>query len=121
MPTWRMSDVPLSPNWSWPTLLRTVPPPPRHDVLVFAILAWVLGCVIFSIVAWAMGSGDLKEIDAGRMDPEGRGLTQAGKIIGMIHVIVTIAAVALVGLILFVVLILGGFAAASAASGAGGP
>ncbi len=90
-------------------------------ILVFAILAWVLGCVIFSIVAWAMGSGDLKEIDAGRMDPEGRGLTQAGKIIGMIHVIVTIAAVALVGLILFVVLILGGFAAASAASGAGGP
>jgi len=34
-----------------------------------------------------MGNNDLKEIDAGRMDPEGRGHTQIGKILGMIGTI----------------------------------
>jgi hypothetical protein len=31
-----------------------------------------------------MGNSDLAEIRAGRMDPEGEGLTQAGRIIGII-------------------------------------
>ena len=31
-----------------------------------------------------MGSADLKEMEAGRMDPEGRGITQAGQILGII-------------------------------------
>lgn len=33
-----------------------------------------------------MGNGDLKEIDAGNMDPEGRQLTQIGKILGIVAV-----------------------------------
>jgi hypothetical protein len=37
-----------------------------------------------------MGSGDLREIDAGRMDPSGRGLTQAGKICGIVSVVLAI-------------------------------
>ena len=43
--------------------------------------------VICGIIAWVMGSADLKEMDAGRMDPSGRGSTNAGKICGMISVI----------------------------------
>ena len=31
-----------------------------------------------------MGSTDLKEIRAGRMDPSGQGMTQAGMIIGIV-------------------------------------
>jgi len=31
-----------------------------------------------------MGSGDLKEMAEGRMDPVGEGLTKAGKILGII-------------------------------------
>ena len=38
---------------------------------------------------WAlMGKNDLKEMDAGIMDPAGRGLTNAGRICGMIAVII---------------------------------
>jgi hypothetical protein len=37
-----------------------------------------------------MGNADLREMNAGTMDPSGRGLTQAGKICGMIGVILAI-------------------------------
>jgi len=52
-------------------------------ILVFGILGFVL-CFPFGIVAWVMGSTDLKAMDAGRMDPEGRALTRAGQVLGMI-------------------------------------
>lgn len=55
-------------------------------VLVLGILGLVC-CFILGIIAWVLGNGDLREIDAGRMDPSGRGLTQAGKICGMISVV----------------------------------
>ena len=55
-----------------------------------AILALgILGipvCCICGIVAWSMGNTDLREIAAGRMDPAGRGLTQAGRICGIVGV-----------------------------------
>jgi len=73
-------------------------------ILVLGILGLVI-CGPLGIVAWVMGSGDLKEIDAGTMDPAGRGTTQAGKICGIIAtilmiigVIVAILIVALAGL-----------------------
>jgi Trk-type K+ transport system membrane component len=78
-------------------------------ILVFGILSWVV-CVIFGLLAWIWGNADLVEMDAGRMDPEGRGLTQAGRILGMINVIVFI-----VGLVLFLILmVLGVFAGVAA-------
>ena len=43
-------------------------------------------CFICGIIAWVMGAGDLKEMNAGRKDPAGRGTTQAGMICGMISV-----------------------------------
>jgi hypothetical protein len=52
-----------------------------------------------------MGNTDLKEIAAGTMDPEGKSLTQIGKILGMIAVI--ILAICLVGGILALVLGIG--------------
>lgn len=65
-------------------------------ILVLGILSLV-GCGIFTgIPAWIMGNGDLKEIDAGAMDSAGRGMTQAGKILGMIAVILSILAVLVV-------------------------
>jgi hypothetical protein len=35
-------------------------------------------------MTWVMGSNDLREMQAGRMDPAGRDLTRAGMIVGMI-------------------------------------
>jgi DNA-directed RNA polymerase subunit RPC12/RpoP len=55
-------------------------------VLVLGILSLVLGVLglPLGIVAWILGSKDLKKMDAQAMDPEGRGLTQAGRICGIV-------------------------------------
>lgn len=92
-------------------------------VLALGILALVLnfGCGlgwILGIIAWVMGNADLREMDAGTMDPSGRGNTSAGRICGIISVVL-----AAIGLVVYVALMALGilsFAAAGAA-GAGRP
>jgi hypothetical protein len=64
-------------------------------ILVFGILSLIV-CMPLGIVAWVMANGDLKKMDAGTMDPEGRGNTQAGKICGIISV-----CLALVGFVIW--------------------
>lgn len=44
-------------------------------------------------IAWFLGRGDLKEMDAGRMDPEGRGTTEVGTIVGMVCTILWVIGV----------------------------
>jgi hypothetical protein len=61
-------------------------------ILAFGILGIVV-CVIFGIVAWVMGNTDIREMDAGRMDPSGRDLTQAGKICGIVSTVLLIIGV----------------------------
>jgi len=56
-----------------------------------------------------MGSGDLKQMDAGTMDPRGRGMTKAGKICGIVGTILLI-----IGVIIFGIAFAFGFAAALA-------
>lgn len=58
-------------------------------ILVFGILG-LLVCMPLGIVAWVMGSADLKAMDAGTMDPEGRSSTQAGKILGIIATLLAV-------------------------------
>jgi hypothetical protein len=76
-------------------------------VLILAILGLVMGCPILSIVAWVMGSADLREIEAGRMDREGLSLTKAGYLIGMIYSLFWIG-MTLLGLPLFFAVALAG-------------
>jgi hypothetical protein len=52
-------------------------------ILVLAIVGIIL-CPFTGIAAWLMAVNDLKEMDAGLMDPAGREQTKAGKIIGII-------------------------------------
>jgi hypothetical protein len=79
-------------------------------ILVLGILSLIV-CGPLGIAAWIMGNNDLREIDAGMMDPEGRSMTQAGRICGIIACILTALSVLLaIGL---VVLALGGAAASS--------
>jgi hypothetical protein len=70
-------------------------------VLVLGILSLVV-CAPLGIAAWIMGNADLKEMDAGTMDPAGRSTTNAGRICGMIGVILLIlgivATIAVMGL-----------------------
>lgn len=77
-------------------------------VLVLGILSLVV-CSPLGIAAWIMGSGDLKQMDAGTMDPSGRGNTQAGKICGIIGTILLIVSFIVVGIFFTI-----GFAAAVA-------
>jgi hypothetical protein len=55
-------------------------------VLILGIVGLVCGCMPVGIVAWVLGHQDLKDMNTGVMDPTGRGMTQAGKILGMISV-----------------------------------
>jgi hypothetical protein len=52
-------------------------------ILVLGLLSWI-GCPLLSFAAWIMGSHDLREMRAGRMDRSGEAATLAGMIFGMI-------------------------------------
>ncbi len=56
-------------------------------ILTLGILALVCGCAVIGPVAWIMGNNDLKQMQAGRMDPSGQGITQAGMILGIISTV----------------------------------
>ncbi len=68
--------------------------PHRGGLILTLSLLGFACCQFFSVAAWIMGHADMKEINAGRMDPAGRGLTQAGMIIGIIGTLLMIATVA---------------------------
>jgi hypothetical protein len=44
-------------------------------------------------IAWVMGNSDLAQIRAGRMDPNGEGMVQAGRVLGMIATIMMLVSV----------------------------
>ena len=68
-------------------------------ILAFGIVALVsyavfpLLAIVFGPIAWLMGNTDLKEIKAGRMDPEGEGQTQTGRILGMVATIIALVSI----------------------------
>jgi len=87
-----------------------VPPPaaplkPHRGttVLVLGILGLVV-CFICGIIAWVMGNNDLREMNQRIMDPAGRGMTNAGRICGMVSV--GLAVLWVVFLIIYAVAIL---------------
>jgi len=58
-------------------------------VLTLGIIGVVCCCILVcGIIATVMGSRDLKKMNAGVMDPEGRGNTQAGFILGIIGTVI---------------------------------
>ena len=54
-------------------------------ILAFGIIG-LLCCGIFAILAAVMGSQDLKEMQAGRMDSSGEGMTRVGMILGFVGI-----------------------------------
>jgi uncharacterized membrane protein YidH (DUF202 family) len=66
--------------------------PHRGGIILTLGILGIVCCFICGIIAWVMGKSDLREMAAGRMDRSGEGLTQAGKICGMISVILWIIA-----------------------------
>jgi hypothetical protein len=94
-----MSQMPPMPPMS-PGSSMGVRPHRGVLILVFGILGLV-ACAPLGIVAWIMGNGDMRAIDNGEMDPEGRSLTQVGKILGIVATIL-FALGLLLGLFVFV-------------------
>jgi predicted Zn finger-like uncharacterized protein len=88
---------------------------PHRGTLILVL--GILSLVVFAplgIVAWVLGNNDLKEMRAGRMDPEGEGQTNAGRICGMIGTILMgVGLLCCVGYFIFIIAIIG-------AGGAGG-
>ena len=76
--------------------------PPRGTlILILGVLSLII-CQPVGIAAWIMGNADLKQIAAGTMDPEGKSLTQIGKILGIIAVVLMVIGV-VVGILVTVV------------------
>jgi hypothetical protein len=73
-------------------------------ILALGIIGLV-ACGPVGIAAWVMGNNDMKEMEAGRMDPEGKQLTQVGKILGIVATIFTI--IGFCAVIAYFVLIIG--------------
>ena len=81
-----------------PTALR----PHRGGAILALGIVGLVVCFICGIIAWVMGKTDLREMAAGRMDPSGQGLTNAGRICGIISVVLACAG-AVIWLIVLVV------------------
>lgn len=65
--------------------------PPHRGVLILILgVLSLCVCGILGPFAWIMGKGDLEQMDAGQMDPEGRGMTQGGMICGIISSVLLI-------------------------------
>ena len=102
-----------------PITIPTVPQPrppsqlkPHHGVMVLTL--GILGffvCFICGIIAWTMGNNDLREMRAGTMDTSGQGLTEAGRICGMISIILAIVGLAIPCIILGIIFLIGIIAA----------
>lgn len=75
-------------------------------ILILGILGLIV-CQPVGVAAWIMGNADLKQIAAGTMDPEGKQLTQIGKILGIIASVLLI-----IGIVIAVLSIVLGVGAA---------
>ena len=58
--------------------------PHRGATILTLGIVGLVCCQIMGPFAWIMGNNDLAEMRNGQMDPSGRGITQAGMIMGMI-------------------------------------
>lgn len=76
-------------------------------VLTLGILGLVV-CVICGIIAWVMGNSDIREMQAGVMDPSGYSQTNAGRICGMIGTILGSVGVVIYLIVIAVILSQGG-------------
>lgn len=75
-------------------------------LLVFSILGWAV-CCVFGIVAYSMASTDLKEMQAGIMDPSGEGMTKAARIVSLVQMCFIGAVMALYAVIFIIALATG--------------
>ncbi len=74
------------PMYGTPQLAPGMKPHRGGAVLALGICGLVV-CGICGVIAWGMGTTDLAEMKAGRMDPSGYSTTNAGRICGIISTV----------------------------------
>jgi hypothetical protein len=69
--------------------------------------------LVLGIMAWVMGGNDLKQMNAGTIDPDGRGMTMGGYVCGIIGTVLRIAELVCtcVGVVIGLIFFFGTFAA----------
>jgi hypothetical protein len=67
-----------------PAAARRFSQPHRGGVILTLGIIGIVCCQLLAPVAWVMGQTDLRQIDSGVMDPEGRTMTQVGMVLGII-------------------------------------
>jgi hypothetical protein len=82
--------------------------PPHRGGLILALgLVAIVGGLLmlfpFAIgpIAWLLGSLDLRAMNDGRMDPEGRSMTQAGQVLGLVSTVFLVLGVLGIGCCFF--------------------
>jgi len=76
--------------------------PHRGEMVLILGLLGLLVCPLLGIAPVVMASRDLPLIDSGRMNPSGRGLVVAGKVLGWISIGLILLQIVLVFLFLFI-------------------
>jgi len=90
-------------RWTDPRDLK-----PHRGLMV--LLLGIFGlktCGILGIVAFILGGNDLREMDAGRMDPSGRSMTQIGYYFGIVSAILAVLGIAFALLYIVVIMATG--------------
>lgn len=80
----------------------TIEKPHRGPTILVLGILGITVCFPLGIIAWVMANTDLAQMRCGLMDPSGRGLTQAGQVLGIVSVAIVLIPVAIV---LFVLMI----------------
>jgi hypothetical protein len=65
-------------------------------IMVLGIMSFFTVGIVLGPIAWIMGNTDMRKIRAGVMDKEGEGMTEAGRVCGMVATLLWLAAVGLV-------------------------
>ena len=69
---------------------------PHRGGLILALgIVSLVACQFLGIAPWLMGKADLQEMEAGRMDSSGRGLTDAGRILGIVSLAMCVLGIVL--------------------------
>jgi hypothetical protein len=74
--------------------------PHRGSVILTLGILGLVVCPLLGIAAWQMGNDDLRHMRYGRMDPSGRDLTSAGRVLGLVATGIFVIQIILIGLFL---------------------
>jgi len=76
---------------------------PHRGGLILALgIVSLVACQLLGVAPWVMARADAQAMDEGRMDPSGRGLTDAGRILGIISLVLAgLSIIVAIGMLVF--------------------